>query len=320
VKGAGDQIDYGMRGYDPRIGRFLSIDPLTRQYPWYSPFQYAGNKPIFAIDVDGLEEASTSATWWQKAQTIVLVPVAILANKLDWNVSTTGGYKGPMADVGQKVVTSAGSTLNGGLHAVTAGAWPLDPSATLGFTPAINPDASNVGQMGGAFIPGPFHGMPGANVVPSLGAPLPAPSVDLTLHLPFIVYSNSPDQSDENNSADNNANSNNSPQTNANRGGSQRDIVQIKAKDLQLGHKESTITGSADYQKIKKLSDKDLIESVLHPTNYDPVQINTKTGKLVNGNTRIYEIQRRGLDVTVPVKTHVPDDSAFPDLSEPTKR
>jgi RHS repeat-associated protein len=37
VKGVGDQIDYGMRVYDPRVGRFLSVDPLTKDYAEYSP-------------------------------------------------------------------------------------------------------------------------------------------------------------------------------------------------------------------------------------------------------------------------------------------
>ena len=55
VKGVGDQIDYGMRVYDPRIGKFLGVDPLTQSYPWYTPYQYAGNQPIWAIDLDGLE-------------------------------------------------------------------------------------------------------------------------------------------------------------------------------------------------------------------------------------------------------------------------
>jgi hypothetical protein len=34
----------------------LSVDPLSSSYPWYSPYQFAGNKPIIAIDIDGLEE------------------------------------------------------------------------------------------------------------------------------------------------------------------------------------------------------------------------------------------------------------------------
>ena len=46
--------------YDPRIGRFLSLDPLTKTYPWYTPYQFAGNKPIWAKDIDGLEENTMS--------------------------------------------------------------------------------------------------------------------------------------------------------------------------------------------------------------------------------------------------------------------
>jgi RHS repeat-associated protein len=56
VKGVGDQIDYGMRVYDPRIGRFLSTDPFSIHFPYYSAYQYAGDKPVWATDLDGAEE------------------------------------------------------------------------------------------------------------------------------------------------------------------------------------------------------------------------------------------------------------------------
>jgi RHS repeat-associated protein len=46
VKGQGNQQDYGMRIYDPRLVKFLSMDPLIRSYPWYTPYQFAGNKVI----------------------------------------------------------------------------------------------------------------------------------------------------------------------------------------------------------------------------------------------------------------------------------
>ncbi len=35
--------------------KFLSIDPLTRNYPMLTPYQYASNRPIDGIDMDGLE-------------------------------------------------------------------------------------------------------------------------------------------------------------------------------------------------------------------------------------------------------------------------
>jgi hypothetical protein len=34
----------------------MSVDPLTKRYPWYTPYQFAGNTPLQAIDRDGLEE------------------------------------------------------------------------------------------------------------------------------------------------------------------------------------------------------------------------------------------------------------------------
>ena len=55
IKGSGNSYDYGFRMYDPRVAKFLSIDPLAAEYPWYTPFQFAGNTPIQAIDLDGLE-------------------------------------------------------------------------------------------------------------------------------------------------------------------------------------------------------------------------------------------------------------------------
>lgn len=47
--------DYGFRLYNPAIGKFLSVDPITAQYPELTPYQFASNTPIMAIDLDGLE-------------------------------------------------------------------------------------------------------------------------------------------------------------------------------------------------------------------------------------------------------------------------
>jgi RHS repeat-associated protein len=55
VKGTGNQQDYGMRIYDPRLGKFLSTDPIAAKYPELTPYQFASNRPIDGIDMDGLE-------------------------------------------------------------------------------------------------------------------------------------------------------------------------------------------------------------------------------------------------------------------------
>ncbi|MEZ4909518.1 MAG: hypothetical protein R2774_01520 [Saprospiraceae bacterium] len=41
--------------YNPSIGRFLSVDPLTKSYPMLTPYQFASNSPIANSDLDGLE-------------------------------------------------------------------------------------------------------------------------------------------------------------------------------------------------------------------------------------------------------------------------
>ena len=41
--------------YDTRIGRFWGVDPLTKDYPMLTPFQFASCSPILLKDVEGLE-------------------------------------------------------------------------------------------------------------------------------------------------------------------------------------------------------------------------------------------------------------------------
>jgi RHS repeat-associated protein len=60
VKGEGNQQDYGMRIYDPRLMRFLSVDPISNDYPELTPYQFASNRPIDGIDQDGLEYAKAN--------------------------------------------------------------------------------------------------------------------------------------------------------------------------------------------------------------------------------------------------------------------
>jgi RHS repeat-associated protein len=53
--GSGTQ-DYGMRIYNPALGKFLSVDPLSKEYSWNSTYAFAENNPIQAVDLDGGEK------------------------------------------------------------------------------------------------------------------------------------------------------------------------------------------------------------------------------------------------------------------------
>ncbi len=41
--------------YDPRVGRFFAVDPLFKEYPELTPYQFASNSPIDMLEIEGLE-------------------------------------------------------------------------------------------------------------------------------------------------------------------------------------------------------------------------------------------------------------------------
>lgn len=54
LKGQGNSLDYGARINDPRLGRWLSVDPLAAKYPWQSPYVSLDNNPIKLVDPTGM--------------------------------------------------------------------------------------------------------------------------------------------------------------------------------------------------------------------------------------------------------------------------
>ena len=54
VKGEGNSYTTEFRQYDPRIGRWLTLDPLMAQFPHTSPYVAFDNNPIFYTDPYGL--------------------------------------------------------------------------------------------------------------------------------------------------------------------------------------------------------------------------------------------------------------------------
>jgi RHS repeat-associated protein len=57
-KGAGNSLDFGARIHDPRLGRFLSLDPLSKKFPSESNYSFAGNNPIYLVDNNGEEKTT----------------------------------------------------------------------------------------------------------------------------------------------------------------------------------------------------------------------------------------------------------------------
>ena len=77
VDGDLDWYDYGFRMYDQQLGRFFQLDPLTNDYPYLTPYQYASCDPIDYIDIDGLEGAPATSLSTTIKNSITLSTVVV---------------------------------------------------------------------------------------------------------------------------------------------------------------------------------------------------------------------------------------------------
>ncbi|OQP52802.1 hypothetical protein A4H97_24180 [Niastella yeongjuensis] len=308
VKGLGLQQDYGMRIYDNRAGRFLSVDPLTRDYAELTPYQFASNSPIQGIDLDGGELQLVTDWLADKA-------------KASGHPTLSGFVRGLGAlDIEAQKAHLMVNSATGNYRAVAKQLYGYSLKGMVDNLEATTKRAINdndqeaYGELYSFVFLGAL-GDAGMGEPPAIeGFKFSEHPVAKTNKLAIEAHGNV--EAIEGNAANTTTNRVNATGKEGSWSSSSGGQT-INSKNLKLGHKESTITSSSSYQKIKKLSDKELIESVLHPNEYDPVRINAKTGTLSDGNTRIYEIQRRGLSVDVPVKEYYPDDSMFPTPKEP---
>jgi RHS repeat-associated protein len=81
IVGSGNSYDFGARQYDPRLGRWMSLDPLMAKYPGLSPYNFVDNNPIALIDEDG-RDIGYSITKTKDGTTVIHVTVgAVIINK-----------------------------------------------------------------------------------------------------------------------------------------------------------------------------------------------------------------------------------------------
>ncbi|MEO9023279.1 MAG: RHS repeat-associated core domain-containing protein [Ginsengibacter sp.] len=99
--------DYGFRIYSPGLGRFLSVDPLIQKYPELTPYQFASNTPIQAVDLDGAE----SMFGWS----IGLTPEQTAETANTWNKENAKIGYGTASGVKKSVVKTWGF--------ITSDAW-----------------------------------------------------------------------------------------------------------------------------------------------------------------------------------------------------
>ena len=159
VRGVANQQDYGMRIYDPRLGRFLSVDPLYKDFPELTTYQFASNSPIESIDLDGLESLSaiksglTRQFEAQKKLTLT-PPKAKEVEILVWNPYRNQAQIGPKSVVMENIAI-ARNNYNSAVASNIAGG-PFGAASYM-----LNPEG---GGFAGAAVDGiamSFGGVPG---------------------------------------------------------------------------------------------------------------------------------------------------------------
>lgn len=95
LKGGGNSDDFGARMLDPRLGRWLTIDPKSDKYPSASPYNYTLNNPIRFIDPDG-EEVTIKDVASLKAMmgTLTASEIDRIKIRKDGTVKIRGGKEG----------------------------------------------------------------------------------------------------------------------------------------------------------------------------------------------------------------------------------
>ncbi|GGG60520.1 SpvB/TcaC N-terminal domain-containing protein [Hymenobacter glacieicola] len=88
---------YGMRYYAACLCRFVSVDPLAEKYDFLTSYQYASNRPISFIDLDGAEATAPPPS---------LVNTRRLAEQAANAAAANGGSQATRAQIG--VVTGPG--------------------------------------------------------------------------------------------------------------------------------------------------------------------------------------------------------------------
>ena len=110
--------NYGFRIYNPNIAKFLSVDPLSKEYPMLSSYQFATNRPIDGIDLDGLEYVRADQAYEDVSGSGVL-DLTVSGNNLDHLLSATAITTGNQ-NIGYGV---GGALLNNGQGTIVNDVW-----------------------------------------------------------------------------------------------------------------------------------------------------------------------------------------------------
>ncbi|MBK8486376.1 MAG: hypothetical protein IPL48_01180 [Bacteroidetes bacterium] len=84
----GDNNSYAFeyRLHDPRLGRFLSVDPLAPQFAYNSPYAFSENRVIDAIELEGLEKYIIINDYYEGSLTKTTIIRAVNEDYIEQNL------------------------------------------------------------------------------------------------------------------------------------------------------------------------------------------------------------------------------------------
>ena len=135
-QGKGNSYDYGFRIYNPRIGKFLSVDPLAPDYPHNSPYAFSENRVIDGVELEGLEWIFASQLHF--AQNHKLSP---FLDKFDASkaIERSNGARGTWYYVGKHVTVKSVSNPDESYQIYTSTAITLNMGASPRLSQLSNP-------------------------------------------------------------------------------------------------------------------------------------------------------------------------------------
>lgn len=112
IKGSGNSYDFGDRMYDPRLGRWSSVDWKSHKYPHVSPYIFALDNPTHYIDVDG-NDIGVGVTKVSSSNGQITVDAVITVRMKVVNLSNRAMSSTEMKTYANEIKTSAEGAFSG---------------------------------------------------------------------------------------------------------------------------------------------------------------------------------------------------------------